>query len=144
MKRVPDGRDVGRALAGTLREVDKCLEGLNKQASQLTARGRYDEVEPLIRAGRTIGDFRQRLDSFRGEWRSIQALNDEDESGTTPLWRTYAPILRALVALGGSASRGELVEYLSSSSPGTGARSNGFEAAGMEASSRSRQALPRA
>jgi hypothetical protein len=119
MRQVPRAGDVDRALAAALREVTKCRDAVNKQAGVLVGRGRYDGAEALVRSGRAIADFQSRLDAFRREWRSIRSLADGDEhdGSALPLWRTFAPILQALITLGGTASRGELVEFLTASGP---------------------------
>jgi hypothetical protein len=117
VKRVPGAISVDRALASALREVAKSRNSLNKQAGLLLGRGKYDDAEALVRAGRNIDSFQLRLDSLKREWKSIRTLGDEagTNSERTPLWRAYIPILRALIELGGSASRSELVDFLNSS-----------------------------
>lgn len=117
MKRVPGAGDVYRALAAALREAAKCLNGINRQAGVFVSRGAYDDAEALVKAGRAVSDFQLRLDALRREWRSIRALPNggADDDEEVPLWRSYVPILQALVGLGGSASRGELADHLSSS-----------------------------
>jgi hypothetical protein len=109
---------VDRALTNALREVAKCLTNVNKQAGAVVARGNYTDAEALVAAGKAIDSFQLRLDSLRREWRSIRTLStDEEGDSNAPLWRAYEPILRALISLGGSASKAELAKFLGSSAP---------------------------
>lgn len=114
MKRVPGAREVDKALAGVLKELKNALRGLHQQTTRTLERGDYSAAEDAVGLGRSINEFRGRVEALRGEWRGLQRATRQNavKEELTPLWRYYQPILETLTTLGGEAARDELEKNL--------------------------------
>lgn len=105
-------KEVDRALAQALKEVDKALTALNRQAAGLVAKGSYEAAEEMLASGRAISEFRARVAGVRDEWRKLREASQGESGESTPMWKYYRPILQVLVELGGEAKRDALEERL--------------------------------
>ena len=117
MKRVPRSREVDQAIGAVVRELKLALEDLNQQAAALLARGDYDGASAMMRTGELLSEFQNRVAALQGEWRALRgALKAEKrpKEETTPLWKYYQPIAKALVAAGGRAKRRDLEQAVES------------------------------
>ena len=74
------------------------------------ARGKYDAAAALAEKGKQIQLFGSELDSLAQRWKKIGGRGTEDgnRKDVTPLWEYYRPILKAVVELGGDATRKEI------------------------------------
>ena len=110
MSKIPDAQKVAQALKSTDKAIKASLRTLNQHAAQLMARGNYGGAEDLMAKGREIQSFRIEFDALRKRWGEVRggAKKGPGNNSTTPLWAYYQPILQALVALGGEASRQEI------------------------------------
>ncbi len=108
--RIPQAREVDRALHGVSRALKGSLKGLNEAAGQLMAKGDYEGAQALASKGRAMVQFQAELDALRAKWRELRGFGEDGRLvGTrTPQWQYYQPILQALIELGGEAPRVEL------------------------------------
>jgi hypothetical protein len=59
----------------------------------------------LLELGRSVRDFHGQVDELRGRWKALRATvqgGSGSRAETTPVWKLYAPVLRILVANGGT------------------------------------------
>lgn len=110
MKRIPNAREVDKALKGTITATKSVLKGLNALAGQVMAKGNYVEAEGLVEKGKEIQAFQTELAASIKRWREIRSNRAQRESKnkSTPLWGYYQPILKALLELDGQATREQL------------------------------------
>lgn len=111
--RLPKGNQVDKALRSATRQVQAVQKGVNQQAARALRRGRYGEAESLVGTGRSVAEFMTQIEELRLRWKALAAGRIAGNQGAVrpealPLWQYYQPILRALVALGGEASRREI------------------------------------
>jgi len=111
---VPKRAQVDRAIRNVKRQVRSTLKAVNAQAGKLLSRGRYPEAEDLVRVSRGMDAFQARVEDLRKEWRSLTASHAGTKpiGDKTPLWRFYHPVAKALLSLGGAATRVELERAL--------------------------------
>jgi hypothetical protein len=116
MKRLSGSRKVERSLKKARQDVRAALKELNQHAGSRMSKGDYAAAGELAERGRMISDFEGRLDALRREWRGLWSAKESTEAKDTktPLWEYYQPILEALGASGGKASRVELERRLES------------------------------
>jgi hypothetical protein len=110
-------RKVENALKSAQKQVRVALKDVNTQAGKTVAKGDYTGAEVLVDVGKKIQGFQVEMDALLGRWRTITTGNQaerNEESDTTPLWKFYHPILKALVALGGEARRDGIENYFES------------------------------
>lgn len=118
MKPVPHGKDVDKAFTGVVKAVEHALAGLNQQAGRLMSQGQYDQAEALAGNGREIKAFIQEIEALRLRWQNLSKGNKTPTKGKlpkTPLWSYYQPILLALEARGGEATRNQVMETVEKS-----------------------------
>src|SRR3989304_665116 len=119
VKRLPGSRKVERSLKKVRQETRAALKELNQHAGRLMSRGDYLAASELAERGRVVSDFEGRLDALRKEWRALWGTKEPGDAkdAKTPLWEFYQPILEALSACGGDASRGEIENRLPARPP---------------------------
>ena len=61
MKRIPNAREVDKALRGTITATKNVLKGLNALAGQVMAKGKYEAAEALVEKGKEIQAFQGEL-----------------------------------------------------------------------------------
>ena len=111
MKRIPNAREVEKALRLVRSAVKDSLKQLNQVAGEAMAKGNYALGESLAGKGREIQEFEGEVDALRNRWRELRRRGrgpSSDKEATTPLWAYYQPTLKALCEAGGEASRAEL------------------------------------
>ncbi len=108
--RIPQAREVDRALRGVSKALKDSLRSLNEVAGQLMAKGDYEGAQSLAAKGRAMMEFQADLDALRKKWRELRGFGDDGRriGNRTPQWQYYHPILQALVELGGEAPRSEI------------------------------------
>lgn len=123
-----DDGGVDAAFDILLDEITRELERTNAQGSHSFGTGDYDTVEVMARRAKRIGEFKDRMARLQAQWKT---LDEEPEpqrksrtsyrrrgkksmpSGpTTPRSEFYAPILRALEELGGTAAASDVIEHV--------------------------------
>lgn len=115
MKRIPKGRDVEETITALAREVTSSLEELSQQAAKLLSRGDCTGAEKAVKMGRSISEFRAKVEQLRKEWRALRNAarpKRNKASKATPVWEYYTVIAKALVRLGGEADWEELEKEL--------------------------------
>lgn len=106
------------AFEQVLEEVEDEIEHVNQQGGQAFAVGKYDDVDAARQQVDRLTAYRRRIAALRDEWEALFAAyrsGEEEESAggrrdlgrlkrgvRTPEDAYRLPILRALVALGGS------------------------------------------
>ena len=112
MKKIPGARDVDRAFQNLLRSTKNALKGLNQTAGKSMAKGDYASAESLAQKGREIDAFRADVEALRTRWKQLGGVGPSsgDRRPKTRLWEYYQPILKALVELGGEASKDQIQE----------------------------------
>ena len=112
MKAIPRTKEVAQALRASELAVKEALKELNHAAGTLMAKGDYSGAEALAAKGREMQEFCARVQGLKREWKALRSggsrKSDSSHGPSTPLWGYYQPILKALVAGGGSARRAEL------------------------------------
>lgn len=117
MKRIPRGREVEQSLVVVVREVKAALKDLNQQAASLMERGDYDGAMAMAKMGRLLSGFQAKVSALRSEWRALRSKAKNkgiEKEETTPLWKYFQPIAKALLELGGRARRHDLEKILAS------------------------------
>ncbi len=117
MNHVPGGKEVERSLKNTLREVKSAQRQVNQYAARLVARGDYAGAEQMLAVGRRVLEFWKEIETVRSHWRELRGKSKTGgapEKPKTPLWRYYAPTLRALIELGGTATREDIERHIES------------------------------
>ena len=108
MRYIPGGREVERSLKQSLKDIKSSLKQVNAQVGKFLGKGDYKGAEELISTAKKIGQFEEELDTFRKRWKEIKhgsnPLNQTKEK-PLPLWKYYAPTLRLLRDLGGTAKK---------------------------------------
>jgi hypothetical protein len=120
MKRIPRSTEVNKAFVACTREIKTTLREINQQASKLLSRGDYSAAEAEVEVARTVQGFLAETEALRKKWSSLRReIRGEAKTKpeTTPLWEYYQPILQAMVDLGGTATRDEIISHLASSLP---------------------------
>jgi hypothetical protein len=111
MSQVPEGKGVRQALRSATTAVKNSLAALNQRAADVMAKGDYARAEALANKGREIQAFQAELAVLAARWKSISSggtAEEGEKSASSPLWSYYQPILKALVELGGEATRSEI------------------------------------
>jgi len=110
MKQVPNSREVDLVLKAAVKAVKGSLKGLNEYAGHLMAKGNYDDATSLAERGKEIQVFMAEIEMLRKRWKDVRSTGKRKikKLTTTPLWEYYQPILKALVELGGKASRSKI------------------------------------
>ncbi len=111
-------RKVEHALKAAQKEVRQALKDVNSEAGKTIAKGDYTGAELLVDVGKKIQGFQVEMDALLARWRVVTSGNQsegEEKGETTPLWKFYHPILKALIALGGEARRDGIEAYFESS-----------------------------
>jgi hypothetical protein len=111
MGNIPRNHEVVRAIRSLGREVKLAIKEANQNAAKRLARGDYAGAQSLIEVAKAISDFGNEVKTVHGRWKSLRLGGHgpgQKKASRTPLWEFYRPILQALVALGGDATRKEI------------------------------------
>ena len=120
MPSLPSRRKTDRALADALRAAKATVKEANRGAGRLVAKGNYQGAESLVALAKAASSFQGEVATLRQHWREIaygKSGPSKAKAERTPLWEYYKPILAALQALNGSATRHELEKHLETSIP---------------------------
>ena len=112
MGHIPGGREVERSLKETVRVVKQALKQINAHAGKLAAKGDYPGAEELIAGARKVSELEGELESIRKRWRETLSGGTPAGVKALPLWKYYAPTLRGLRDLGGSATQETLEQEM--------------------------------
>jgi hypothetical protein len=131
---VPKSSGVESAFRRLVKKLNTCQKQINSSAAGDMKSGNYESAQKWIEVGRSVSDFTGRTTAFASEWkrlvkttRIIEANNRPDQTSTgstgkstrTPTWRFCAPSLKALDALGGTATLDEIIGALQDNLAGT-------------------------
>jgi len=124
-------RDVIPAFEMLLEELDRIIPELNDQGKQLLDQKKYDEAHDIINKAQSVVEFQKKVVSLRDEWVSMDVPSSrkaptvfDDNIFTVVQLKKIAdgkrtseeefkiPILKALVDLGGSATKGNVIDVL--------------------------------
>lgn len=122
MGTIPRNHDVAQAIRSLGREVKLAIKEANQHAAKRLARGDYAGAQSLIETAKAIADFGNEVKTIHGRWRSLRSTAHKPgrkKGDQTALWELYRPILQALVALGGNATRKEIEARLEETIGGT-------------------------
>jgi hypothetical protein len=122
MANIPRNHEVTKAIRSLSRQTSLATREANQLAAKRLARGDYAGAQSLINVAQAISAFGNEVLGLNGRWREVRSTSKGPKKGKdsrTPLWEFYRPILQALVALGGDATRkdieGKLEETLAGS-----------------------------
>jgi hypothetical protein len=103
MSRVPHSQQVNASIRALRVAIRRSLKGVNQRAAQRMSRGDYPSAEALVAIAREIQQFDVQIADLRPRWRQIASGGGgrTGKAPTTPVWKYYQPILRAIVAAGG-------------------------------------------
>ncbi len=125
-----DENEVVVAFDIVLEEVEDAIAGLNRQGAELIQAGSYTAVQELLEKANQMTAFRAKVSTLQKEWQTIfagavpkaaQARRPKRSRRAaarlarglrTPEAQFRAPILQALVAAGGSAPLGEVLDAI--------------------------------
>ena len=116
--KIPGRAQVDRALKGASREVKNATKRVNQLAGKLMSRGDYEDAQALIELGKSVRDFNGQVEELRARWKALRVSASDtngEKAETTPVWKFYAPILRTLLAKGGSMTWKAIEESLPAS-----------------------------
>jgi hypothetical protein len=105
-------RQVDRSLRQVARSLKSALKELNRHAAKRLGAGDYASAESFVTAAKAMDQFRAEVAALGARWKEITTLDGPSPGDRTPLWQYYQPILKALVELGGSATRQDLERAL--------------------------------
>ena len=108
---IPRKRQVNQAIRAVSREVKLAIKEANQQAAKRLGRGDYNGAQSIIETAKAIGEFGAEIKTIQNRWRSFRSAGGkagQKKGETTALWEYYRPILKALVALDGDATRREI------------------------------------
>jgi len=111
MANLPRSHEVTTAIRSLGREVKLAIKEANQSAAKRLARGDYSGAQSLIEVAKAISEFNNEVKALYGRWKGLRSSGRPPErikERETPLWEFYRPILQALVALGGDATRKEI------------------------------------
>lgn len=120
MALLPSRKKTDRALVEAARAAGATVKEANRCAGQLVAKGNYQGAEQLVAVAKAAGAFQGEIAALHQRWRELAYGNskqDEGKAERTPLWQYYKPILAALAALNGNATRRDLEKHLETSIP---------------------------
>ena len=115
MAKLPRSHEVTQAIRSLAREIKLSTKATNQLAAKRLARGDYAAAQSLIEKAKATAEFGEEAKSLFSKWRILRSSGQKggQRKGTeTPLWEFYRPILQALAALGGIASRNEIESKL--------------------------------
>jgi len=120
MPSLPSRRKTDRALVDAARAAKATVKEANRGAGRLVAKGNYQAAEGLVTLAKAASIFQGEISTLRQHWREIaygKSSRGKTNVERTPLWEYYKPILAALQALNGTATRQELEKHLEASIP---------------------------
>lgn len=115
MGNLPRNHEVRLAIRSLGREVKFAIKEANQLAAKRLSRSDYSGAQSLIEVAKAIAEFGNEVKSLHSRWRSVRSSSPQPErikGEETPLWEFYRPILQALIALGGDATRKEIESKL--------------------------------
>ena len=115
MAQVPRSHEVVKAIRSLARQTRLATKQANQLAAKRLARGDYAGAQSLITAAQAISAFGDEVLRLNSRWKDIRSAGKEPKTAKdsqTPLWEFYRPILQALAALGGEATRKGIEEKL--------------------------------
>ena len=122
MAQVPRNQEVTKAIRSLARQTRLATKEANQMAAKRLRPWRLRRMQSLINVAQAISAFGNEVLGLNSRWREVRSTGKGPKMGKnsqTPLWEFYRPILQALVALGGDATRkdieGKLEETLAGS-----------------------------
>ena len=108
---LPRSGQIRKAFRTTFRELKLALKEVNQRAPKLMQRGNYTGAQELMCQGQKIHAFLVEAQALQKRLVDLRAGGSGQKLGkddTHPLWEYYESILKALVALGGEATRPQI------------------------------------
>jgi len=116
MKRIPNAREVNRALRNLKAAVRATQKGVNRAAGKMMSKGDYPGGEAMAGKGREVKEFTASVEELRKRWQAVcksgGGAGKAEKAKRTPEWAYFQPILRALRDAGGEARAVELEQLL--------------------------------
>lgn len=104
---------IDRSFSSLRTQLRAAVKELNQEAANLVSRGRYDASVTLIESAKSVSAFAIEIDALRERWASIRSSPRVSQNvERTPLWGYYALVARALVALDGEGTRGQILAWI--------------------------------
>jgi hypothetical protein len=121
VSRVPHSQQVNAAIRAVRAAIRRSLKGVNQRAAQRMSRGDYPAAEALVSKAREIQQFDVEIAELRPRWRQIVTGGSAraGKNPTTPVWKYYQHVLRAIAAAGGSLALTDIEEAVGKSMAGT-------------------------
>lgn len=106
-------RAISRSIVALKRQLRLAVKELNEEAAKLLTRGKYESSAALVEAAKRTRQFVADVEALRQRWKAVRSGGGKEQSGDkTPLWEYYSLVARALVALGGNATRAQVMEWI--------------------------------
>lgn len=106
-------KTIDRAFSSLRTQLRAAVKELNQEAAILVSRGKYDASHMLIESAKKVGAFAAEFEILRERWASIRSGPKVSQNAErTPLWEYYALVARALVALDGEGTRGQILDWI--------------------------------
>jgi len=100
-------------------DIDELIRQANRRGIEAFSQGNHTAVRAALKNAEQLQRFRDRLTGLRSEWTRIvggrsrsKTTTSRRGSGGTPQREFRLPILMALVQLGGSAPRGDVLDQV--------------------------------
>jgi hypothetical protein len=107
-------KDIGRSIVALKKQLRAAVKELNLEAGKLLARGKYEGSAALVDTAKSSREFISEVEALRLRWKALKSGGGSQPSGQkTPLWEYYGLVARALIELGGEATRGEISKWIS-------------------------------
>ena len=115
MVKLPRKKEISQAIRSLGRQIKLATKETNQLAAKRLSRGDYARAQALIEVAQAISVFRSEVLALNDRWKTLRSA-DKDfkrrKDSQTPLWEFYQPILRAIISLGGEATRKDIEETL--------------------------------
>jgi hypothetical protein len=108
MAAIPNKRAVSQAIRAMHRTLKQTIKQINLAAADLAKKGNYERAEAAMAKGRELMRFREEIIGVEQKWKQVCVSGSAKTEGSKEVsiaaWQYYAPILRSLVTLNGTAS----------------------------------------
>ena len=123
---IPNSHSVDVAFQRVVKRLGTVRKRINASAAKEMKADDYETAQKWMEMGRSVADFGERLEAFMAEWKRLvkatrivarargpkgnRRVTAKAKPKRTPVWKYYEPVVKALIARGGSASLAELME----------------------------------
>lgn len=109
---LPRGPQIRKSFKALIREIDLSLKEINRRAAKMMQRGNYAGAQQVMSQAQSLQAYLTEVNALQKRLRTIRG-GSGDRAKTAKnqqhaLWEYYQPILKALIAIGGEATRPQI------------------------------------